>query len=319
MSLSRKNVGLIRKSGEAVDAALRAVSESVREQAENMVATLTASTFGADTEQVVARFKKLSNIAQGLSAVQSQLKSIAAVAVELGNPASDLILTKAVGRSKALSDVTVVDVVAKAVKPAKAAKTGRGRGRKPAPAGTLTVNDAKLLTFLQVALKSGAPTAITGEALATGSGLPKGSLGVSMKKLMNMQAVKSAGRGMFQIGASVVPSDPASELPAVAPTAKPGRKSKADAGKPANVVKAVKTKAFKVAKPAKQTKEVKAPVESKATPAKKTKKAAPAAKKVGTAKVVSVVASKQKAAFKKSAIKAKDGLNNSLPVAISSR
>lgn len=299
MSLSQKNVGLIQKSGEAVDAALRAISETVREQAESMVANLTASAFGEETEQVLARFKTLSNITHGLSAVQSQLRSIAAMAADLRNLASDVILVKEVGRRKALSNAAAVDVVAEPEKPAKAAKPGKGRGRKPAPAGSLTANDTKLLAFLQEALKSGAPTAISGEALATGSGLPKGSMGVSMKKLMTMGAVNSAGRGMFQISASVAPSAPALELTSALPTAKPGREPKAVASKPAKVVKTVKANAVKVGKPAKPDKEAKASVESKATPAKKAKGTVPAAEKVAKTEAVSVVARNPKSVAKK--------------------
>jgi len=132
--------------------------------------------------------------------------------------------------------------------------TPRARSKKAKKGGrqavALTANDNKLLSFLQGTLKGGAPTVITGNTMSVGSGLPLGSVGISLKKIVATGAVKQVGRGTYQLLGS-----------AAAPAAEP-------------VVKSAPTKTVKPAV-AKKAKAIKAEVppakEVKAKPAKNAK------------------------------------------------
>ena len=258
MSLSPKNLSSIQKAGQAAHDASEALATTVRTQAVGMVSNLASQPYSAETDQVVSRFKTLSKLSQGLAAVEAQLQELFAIANELASPASDVIVVRAITKRKAISNDVAVDVVAK---PAKAAKKVKRGGRK---AAALTVNDTKLLNFLQKALKNGKATTLTGNAMADGSGMPVGSVGLSLKKIIGTGAVNMLGRGTYQLGTTFAPA----AEPIV----------KATPAKKAKPVVAKKVKAVVVEAPA--AKEVKAkPVKvAKVAPEKKVK--APSAKKV---------------------------------------
>jgi hypothetical protein len=246
MSLSQKNLSSIQKAGQAAHDAAVAILVTVRTQAESMVASMASQPFSAESEQAIVRFKTLSRLSQGLVAIEAQLQELYAVASDLANPASDVIVVKQIKQRKN-SNALAVDVVEKPAKAIKAAKAKKG-GRI---AATLTANDSTLLQYLQGVLKAGEWTAQTGAIMAAGAGLPLGSVGVSLKKILASGAVKAGERGMYQLGTAV-----ATPVVKVAPTKKT---------KPAV---AKKTRAAKTAKV-----EVAAATEVKANPTKKVKTA----------------------------------------------
>ena len=198
MSLSLKDLSFIQRAGQAAHDAAEAISGTVRSRAESMVASMSSQPFSAESEQAIARFKTLSRMSQGLVQVETQLQELYTVAYDLANPASDVIVVKALKQRKN-STALAVDVVAK---PSKAGKTPNANriGRK---AAILTANDSKLLQYLQSVLKADEWTAQTGGIMSAGSGLPLGSVGVSLRKVLASGAVKSGKRGMYQLGAAI--------------------------------------------------------------------------------------------------------------------
>ena len=261
MSLSQKNFSSIQKAGQAVHDSSVVIAAVVRAQAESMVASMANAPFSVESEQLISRFKTLSKLSQGLSAVEVQLQELYAMASDLANPASDVIMLTAITKRKAATNDAAVDVISKPSKPAKVPKKPKKGGTK---AASLTANDSKLLAYLQGALKAGDAKAITGSALAAGSGLPLGSVGVSLKKIIATGAVNQVGRGTYQLGANASTAAVLASEPAV-------KSAPAKKVKPAVVKKAKAVKSVKADLPA--AKEVKAkPVKAaKATPAKKAK------------------------------------------------
>jgi hypothetical protein len=252
MSLSQRNLSSIQKAGQAVHGASEAIAATVMEQAQSMVARVASQPFDSESEQAIARFKQLSGLSQGLIAVEAKLQELYALAGDLANPASDVILLPTAPKRKSAASAAAVDVEAK---PAKASKKVKRSGRAPA---ALTANDAKLLAFLQKKLNADTAIALTGSQISAGAKLPLGSVGVSLKKIVASGAVKSPARGTYQL-ATVAPVSPAPESkPAAA------KKSKATAKKvkPAEV-------AAPVANPVKVTKVEKAAKKAKSAPTKK--------------------------------------------------
>jgi hypothetical protein len=208
--------------------------------------------FSVESEQAIARFKTLSRLNQGLVEIEAQLQELYAVASDMANPASDVIVVKAVKQRKN-SNALAVDVEAKPVKAIKAPKAKKA-GRK---AATLTANDSTLLQYLQGVLKAGEWTAQTGSTMAAGSGLPLGSVGISLKKILASGAVKAGARGMYQLSTAItvpaVKSTPAKKAkPGVAKKARAAKTAKAEVpaaagvkAKPSNKVKAATAKKAK--------------------------------------------------------------------------
>jgi hypothetical protein len=130
-----------------------------------------------------------------VAAVEKELQALYSIATELASPTADVIALPMVTKHEA-TNASAVDVVAK---PAKVAKVKRS-GRK---AATLTSNDNKLLNYLVGVLKGGDSVVITGSKMAAGSGLPLGSVGVSLKKIIASSAVNQVDRGIYQLGTAL--------------------------------------------------------------------------------------------------------------------
>lgn len=253
MSLFPNNLSSIQKAGQAVHDSTVDIAAAVRTQAESLVASMANTPFSMESEQMVSRFKKLSKLSQGLVAVEAQLQDLYAMAVELTNPAPEVIVLTSITKRKVATNSDAVDVVSKPAKPAKVAKKPRMGGPM---SGSLTPNDTKLLGYLQGALKGGDAKMITGSVLAAGSGLPLGSVGVSLKKIIASGAVNQLGRGTYQLGSTaanvtalaqepVVKSAPAKKVkPAVAKEvkAKPVKAAKAASAKKVKVSPAKKAR-----------------------------------------------------------------------------
>jgi hypothetical protein len=244
MSLSPKNLSSVQKAGQAVHDASEAIAATVRTQAESMVASMSTSPFSAESEQAISRFKTLSKLSQGLAAIEAQLQELYVLASDLASPASDVIVLPSISKRKAVTNAAAVDVTAKPPKAAKKAKKGESQ------AFSLTANDSKLLSFLQGALKGGNATVITGSAMSEGSGLPLGSVGISLRKIVAAGAVNQVGRGTYQLlGSAAAPAETPVVKSAPAKKVKPAVAKKVKAIKaevpPAKEVKAKDAKKAK--------------------------------------------------------------------------
>jgi hypothetical protein len=272
MSLSQKNLTFIQKAGQAIHGASEAIADNVRTQAENMVASLSSQPFGVESEQAVARFKTLSRLSQGLASMEAELQDLYALALELSNPASDVIILPSVKQRKA-GNAEAMDVLAKPAVVRKVA--AKKEAKRPAKPVSLTPNDTKLLHYLQGVLKTDAWTAITGGVMAKEADLPLGSVGVSVKKILAAGAVKLGGRSMYRLPTTAAPAAAAEPETPAAPTPK-AKPALAEKSKPAKAAAPAAKQAK--AKPATKTQaansEVPAVQETAAKPARKSKAAA---------------------------------------------
>jgi len=233
MSLSKTTLSAIQQAGHALHKATVVVAGAVREQAEHMVATVASQPFQAEGEQAFANFKMLARLSQDLLTLEEQLKNIYATASDLASPVMDVVaaLPRPGARARAAA-LTQNEVAEDAVvKPAKTriAKRAAGKeaaktpvkvtikatgktaekatkkaavkaiGKKAVEAGALTANDGKVLDYLKTILKVGEWADLTGSKVAAGSGLPLGSVGISLKKVIASGAVKKRGRGSYQL------------------------------------------------------------------------------------------------------------------------
>lgn len=194
MLITRKTVALIQKAGQAIDGASTDISETVRAQGRNMLTRVAQSPFGADSEQALEHFRQITRLGQELLTVEQQLRTIYATATALSvngadgpAPAQPVSATAATAPAGPAPD-------AAASKRLVAAAAERSDG-----AQTLSANDGKLLAYLKTVLKKGRWTRLHGPAVCTGSGLPVGSVGASMRRLLATGAVKKGARAMYRL------------------------------------------------------------------------------------------------------------------------
>ena len=238
MSLSKTSLSAIQQAGQALHGATVVVADAVRAQAEHMVATVANQPFQAEGEQAFANFKMLARLSQDLLSLEEQLKNLYATASELASPEMDVVAALPHGSRRlraatASADDVAEDVVVKSIPTRRIKPTAKSTNKattKPASKRaaklvtkpitktvaksasipspnkatkpiTLTVNDNKVLEFMKSALKPGVSSALTGTAISMGAGLPLGSVGISVKKVLASGAVKKSGRGTYLIAA----------------------------------------------------------------------------------------------------------------------
>lgn len=209
MSLSKTALSSIQQAGQSLHSATVVVAATVREQAEHMVNTVANQPFQAEGELAFSNFKTLARLSQDLQTLEEQLRALYITASELTRPEIDVVpaLRKSRSRASAAANALAEDAVIKPAKPAKAAKAAKGRkakARKSAKSDkpvTLTTNDSKVLDYLKTVLKTEEWSLLTGASVAKGADLPLGSVGISLKKVVQFGAVKKNGRNRYQLAA----------------------------------------------------------------------------------------------------------------------
>lgn len=91
MSLSPSHLAAIQQAGQALHKAAQLTADSVRSQAQTVVAMVASQPFQNDSEQAFAQFRVLAQLSQDLQAMELQLRGLYATAEELSNPALDVI------------------------------------------------------------------------------------------------------------------------------------------------------------------------------------------------------------------------------------
>lgn len=210
MSLSKTTLSAIQQAGQALHQATVVVSGAVREQAEHLVTTVASQPFQAEGEQAFSNFKMLARLSQDLLTLEEQLRGLYATASELARPEMDVVATLPLGNAKlrasggaqGAEDAVVKSLKARsAPKRAKAGKSAKPKAAKKASSGALSGNDNKVLDFLKSVLNNSTWTTITGQAVAQGSGLPLGSVGISLKRVVASGAVLKNGRSDYKLSA----------------------------------------------------------------------------------------------------------------------
>ena len=211
MSLSKTTLTAIQNAGQAMHEATVVVSAAVRDQAEHMVNTIATLPFESHAEQAFANFRGLARLSQDLQTLEEQMRGLYTSATELASPAMDVVAalphvsSKRTAEGKATAEDAVVKPAtarrsSKPVKKAKKAKSNAAADKPQSPlSGHLTPNDSQLMEYLKTALNTTDLTGLTGTTMAKGSGLPLGSIGISIKKLIETGAVIRGGRGTYKL------------------------------------------------------------------------------------------------------------------------
>lgn len=210
MSLSKTTLSAIQQAGQALHEATVVVSAAVREQAEHLVTTVASQPFQAEGEQAFANFKSLARLSQDLLTLEEQLRNLYAAASELASPEMDVVATaprvanlrRVAAGAEVAEDAIVKPAVARRARKVNAvAKKPKVQREKRTKSGALSGNDTKVLQHLQSVLNNSTWTTITGMSIAQGSGLPLGSVGISLKRVIASGAVLKNGRSDYKLSA----------------------------------------------------------------------------------------------------------------------
>ena len=195
MSLSQSHLAAIQQAGQALHHATQVIADSVRVQAQNIVALVASQPFQTDSEQALGQFRMLAQLNQDLQAMEVQLRGLYATAEELASPVMDVIGDQQRLTAHANTNAAVEDAVIKPARTSQKPSPARKSTRKPAQSSNAT----KVLGFLQSTLKPNVWTALTGSAIARGAKIPLGSVGVALSKVIASGAVTKGTRGLYRL------------------------------------------------------------------------------------------------------------------------
>jgi len=178
MSLTSAELSTIQSAGVALHRASQTLSDALRLQAQSLVDCVANDPDLAGGEHAFTQFRQLAVICHELGGMEERLKKLYADAGTLRR-ADKSARRKAEGKKY---------------------RGGTSRSApKPTQPRVLSPNDLKVLSYLKGVLKPNEWTPLTGAIVAAGSGLPKGSVGVSLTRVLAFGAVRRGEGGTYQL------------------------------------------------------------------------------------------------------------------------
>lgn len=222
MSVTNATLSAIQQAGQSIDAARKALAEAVAEQAQRVMTAVAEQPFSVDNDKLFAHWKTTARLAQEVQSIEAQFKTIYETALGLAVPETPVLTalppaaaTRAARRAAYDVDTSVAEDVEvkpqpqkKKPKVAKAARLARAAASdlpEPAavarPAGSgLSANDTKVLDFLKTGLNRKSWRRVTQNAMAAGAGIPQGSVGLALRRLIAGGHLREDAQGSYKLG-----------------------------------------------------------------------------------------------------------------------
>lgn len=209
MSISPKTLLLLQKAGENLYAARNALAQDVQQHASRVVHMVASEPFGNDADRAYAQLRSIARMAHELQAMEEQLKTLYGSAMELA-AAEPPVLVDLSDRSprarvqpSALGVEEAQDVQIKPVQPKQPLRkkaTASVTAEPARPRQRLSANDQKVLAYLKQVLDRRSWKPLTQVAIADGAGIPKGSVGLALRRVIDAGMVREGQKGNHRLG-----------------------------------------------------------------------------------------------------------------------
>ena len=203
MSLPIKPLDAIRAAGAAAFKADAALQVTVKDYAAQVHARMLQDPFDVSNDTLFEDWKTVARLSHAMGQIEAELQKIYAAASSLGSggapkvPRSRAIAapTEAVSKPvELIQEINATDVVPKQFRQKAKADTRKSKSLRP-----LSGNTAKVLGHLVKILDPNMFTKINQSAEALAVGLPKGSMGASMAKLLKEGYLAEGPQGGFMV------------------------------------------------------------------------------------------------------------------------
>lgn len=208
MSISPTTLLSLQHAGESLDAAKQAFAQEVQSNAECMVGIVSSEPFGTEADRAYAQLRAIARLAHELQAMEEQLKTMYRAAAEMTVPETPVLvaLSDRGRRSRIHQNEPrhegAEDVIVKPApqRPAHKAKTKR-KAVKAATSSPqhLSTNDEKVLQHLRKVLDRRSWKPLTQASIAQGAGIPAGSVGLAIRRLVAGGAVREGSKGSYRL------------------------------------------------------------------------------------------------------------------------
>ncbi len=217
MSVSNATLSAIQLAGQSMDAARQALADAVTEQAQRVMAAVAEQPFSVDNDKLFAQWKTMARLAQEVQAIEAQFKTLYETALGLAVPETPVLAALPSAAARKAPRRTVYEVDTSAAEDVEVKKP-RAKPKNPAPvraagaalpksaagavpgAHRLSANDAKLLESLKAVLQRRSWRRVTQSGMAEGAGLPRGSVGLALRRLIAGGYVVEGEKGRYKLG-----------------------------------------------------------------------------------------------------------------------
>ncbi len=207
MAISPDTLTALQSAGAAAFAAQTELQRSVDAFSEQIKAAVTTNAFDMGNDALFEDWKTLARLAQAVGHIEAELRKVYSIAASMTGARKTRSLLPA-GPSIAripnlpLEMVTSIDATDARIKKTKTKdkrKYTKAASRKTGKARPLVGNTAKLLEHLLKTLSAQEFTKVNRSLLATEVGLPKGSIGASVSKLLETGHIVQDGDGRLKM------------------------------------------------------------------------------------------------------------------------
>ena len=206
MPLPAQTLAAIQTAGAAVYAADAALKEAVQSYADEVKLAMSEDPFNMGNDGLFEDWKTVARLSRAVGQVEAEFQKIYRAASDLSAGAIPAVLTMpslSAPQAMANSDMAIVQEVdatdAVIKKTPKKIKT-KSKAKPAAHKKKLSGNSAKVLTRLLEILNPNDFLKINLSAIGAEIGLPKGSIGASITKLVDTGHLISGGVGEYKLG-----------------------------------------------------------------------------------------------------------------------
>jgi len=206
MPLPTQTLAAIQAAGAAIYAADTALKEAVQSYADQVKLAMTENPFDMGNDGLFEDWKTVARLSRAVGQVEAEFQKIYGAATDLSAGAIPAVLTmpsltapqaKENNELAMVQEIDATDAVIK--KSSKKIKT-KAKTKPAARKKTLSGNSAKVLTRLLEILNPNDFLKINLSAIGAEIGLPKGSIGASIAKLLDTGHLVAGGVGEYKLG-----------------------------------------------------------------------------------------------------------------------
>lgn len=219
MSSTHPTLAYVQQAGQAVSTAREQLNLQLQRQVEKLATVVAAQPFGPDADRAYAQLRAVARMTQELQSIEDQLVQVYRAAAQF-EEAQDIQVLVALPRHGAKTASTTIGSAtegavdtqeiqphrrtskARTVKPSRAPSKATATAteptsvRRPTPGAT---NEDRLLAGLKQRLNKRSWTPMTQAQMAQTTGLPQGSVGAALNRVIASGRVIIGARGQYRL------------------------------------------------------------------------------------------------------------------------
>lgn len=209
MSIAPTTLLSLQQAGENLYAARQAFAQEIQLNASRVVGIVASEPFSNDADRAYAQLRSIARMAHELQAMEEQLKTLYGSATELVAPETPVLValsdrrTHVHARPNASGVESAQDAVVKPApqkQPPKTRATLKVTAEPVSPPQRMSANDEKVVAYLKQVLDGRSWKTFTQTAIARGAGIPLGSVGLAMRRVIAAGIVREGQKGSYRLG-----------------------------------------------------------------------------------------------------------------------